>query len=73
MPISRRNFITRTGASISALAFLRALPASAAASFRPGLLPGVDQVFHKLSSAVIRRVSRRLVLTSKSIGWCGRT
>ena len=45
MPISRRTFITRTGASISALAFLRALPASAAASFRPGLLPSADQVW----------------------------
>jgi hypothetical protein len=45
LPISRRTFITRTGASISALAFLRALPANAAASFRPGLLPSADQVW----------------------------
>src|SRR5690348_4423467 len=45
MAISRRKFISRTGASISALAFLRALPASAANKFRPGLLPKADEMW----------------------------
>ena len=45
MPISRRTFITWTSGSLSALAFLRAMPACAAASFRPGLLPSADQVW----------------------------
>jgi hypothetical protein len=45
MAISRRRFITRTGASISALAFLRALPGSAADKFRPGLLPKEDEMW----------------------------
>ena len=45
MAISRRKFISRTGASISALAFLRALPGSAADKFRPGLLPKADEMW----------------------------
>jgi hypothetical protein len=45
MAISRRKFITRTGASISALALLRALPGHAADSFRPELLPSADDMW----------------------------
>lgn len=45
MSISRRNFIVRGGASISALAFLRAAPGNAADSFRPGLLPSADEIW----------------------------
>ncbi len=45
MPISRRTFVTGAGASLSALAFLRTLPGSAAESFRPGLLPTVDEMW----------------------------
>jgi hypothetical protein len=45
MPTSRRRFLTGAGASISALAFLRALPGGAADSFRPGLLPSADEVW----------------------------
>jgi len=43
MSISRRNFVIQGGASTSALAFLRAVPASAADSFRPELLPSVAE------------------------------
>ena len=45
MLTSRRRLLTGAGASISALAFLRALPGGAADSFRPGLLPGVDEIW----------------------------
>ena len=43
MSISRRNFVIRGGTSTSALAFLRAVPGSAADSFRPELLPSVAE------------------------------
>jgi hypothetical protein len=45
MLTSRRRLLTGAGASISALAFLRALPGGAADSFRPGLLPSADEIW----------------------------
>ena len=45
MSISRRNFVVRGGASISALAFLRAMPANAADPFRPGFLPSENEMW----------------------------
>jgi hypothetical protein len=43
--ISRRKFVARAGASLSALAFLRALPGNAADLFRPELLPSADDTW----------------------------
>jgi hypothetical protein len=48
MSISRRQFITGTGAAVSALAFLRTLPGQAADTFRPGLLPSGDKVWSEV-------------------------
>src|ERR1700679_1526416 len=45
MSISRRNFIVRGGASMSALAFLRAMPGNAAEPFRPGFLPSEEEMW----------------------------
>ena len=45
MLTSRRRLLTGASASISALAFLRALPGGAADSFRPGLLSSADEIW----------------------------
>src|SRR5262244_982158 len=48
MAISRREFIVGSGASLSALALLRALPANAADQFQKGLLPSADEMWSEL-------------------------
>jgi hypothetical protein len=48
MAISRRKFIARSGASLSALALLRALPGNAADPFREGLLPSADEMWSEV-------------------------
>jgi hypothetical protein len=45
MTISRRKFVTRSGAALSALAFLRSVPGHAVSSFREGLLPDQDEIW----------------------------
>jgi hypothetical protein len=48
MAISRRKFIARSCASLSALALLRALPGNAADPFREGLLPSADEMWSQV-------------------------
>src|SRR5262245_32473025 len=48
MAISRREFIVGSGASLSALALLRVLPANAADSFQKGLLPSADEMWSQV-------------------------
>ena len=45
MAISRRKFVARSGASLSALAFLRAVPGHAASTFREALLPDENEIW----------------------------
>src|SRR5262245_36678202 len=48
MAISRRNFVAGSGASLSALALLRVLPANAADAFQEGLLPSADEMWSQV-------------------------
>src|SRR5262245_60730250 len=48
MAISRREFIVGSGASLSALALLRALPANAADPLQKGLLPSADEMWSEV-------------------------
>src|SRR5215471_6658443 len=48
MAISRREFIVGSGAYLSALAFLRVLPANAADPFQEGLLPSADEMWSEV-------------------------
>src|SRR5262245_23277300 len=45
MAVSRRQFVAGSGASLSALALLRVLPASAADQFQEALLPSADEMW----------------------------
>jgi len=47
MAISRRKFVARSGASLSALALLRVLPANAA-DLQEGLLPSADEMWSEV-------------------------
>src|SRR5262249_28407785 len=48
MAISRRKFVARSGASLSALALLRVLPANAAEPLQEGLLPSADEMWSEV-------------------------
>ena len=48
MAISRRAFIVASGASLSALALLRVLPANAVDPFQKGLLPSADEMWSQV-------------------------
>lgn len=63
--LSRRKFIAQSGASLSALALLRALPGNASDSFRPELLPSADDMWSDLLFVNTRMGPTRLTGSSQ--------